>query len=82
MLLEDYQDELQEEIDAGTIKAMVDDVDGDEKKRLIDQLIDYRQLKWCGMRAMNKAALVDRRQTASRIGDTVSCPSCPQFFFG
>jgi hypothetical protein len=46
-------------------------MDDDEKKRLIDQLLVHRQLTRRGVRATNKAALVDGRQTASRIGDSV-----------
>jgi hypothetical protein len=70
-LLEDYQDELQEGINSGAIKAMAEAMDEEEKKQLINQLLLNRELNRRGVRASNKAALVDGRQTASRIGDTV-----------
>ncbi|KAJ7739751.1 hypothetical protein B0H14DRAFT_3515732 [Mycena olivaceomarginata] len=70
-LLEDYQDELQEGIDSGAIKAMAEAMDEEEKKRLINQLLLNRELNRRGVCASNKAALVDGRQTASRIGDAL-----------
>ncbi|KAF8198668.1 hypothetical protein K438DRAFT_1966635 [Mycena galopus ATCC 62051] len=71
MILEDYQEELREEIEAGNLTALEAKISETEKTRLIDQLKEYRALKRCGMRSTNKAALMDGRQTAIRIGDVL-----------
>jgi hypothetical protein len=39
----------------------------------MDQLIAHRELKHRGVRATDKAVLMDALQTATRIGDVVSC---------
>ncbi|KAF8214556.1 hypothetical protein K438DRAFT_1749659 [Mycena galopus ATCC 62051] len=69
MILEDYQEELREEIEAGNLTALEAEISDTEKTRIIDQLKEFRALKRRGMHSTNKAALMDGRQTAIRIGD-------------
>ena len=75
MKLEEIRQELQEDIDDGTIN--LDTIEEKERKRLIKQLLEHRALKRRGVRATAKAAQLDARLTSSRIGDAVSL----QFFF-
>ncbi|KAF8217908.1 hypothetical protein K438DRAFT_1747160 [Mycena galopus ATCC 62051] len=71
MILEDYQEELHEEIEAGNLTALEAEISDTEKTRVIDQLKEFRALKRRGVRSTNKAALMDGRQTAIRIGDAL-----------
>ncbi|KAJ6603101.1 hypothetical protein B0H10DRAFT_2229866 [Mycena sp. CBHHK59/15] len=65
------QEELQDAIDEGQIKAIGDTIDDEEKARLINQLQEHRDLSRRGVRATNKAAAVDGKQTAKRVGDVM-----------
>ncbi|KAJ6632012.1 hypothetical protein B0H10DRAFT_2250699 [Mycena sp. CBHHK59/15] len=71
MVLGDLQEELQDAIDEGQIKAIGDTIDDEEKARLINQLQEHRELSRRGVHATNKAAAVDGMQTAKRVGDVM-----------
>ncbi|KAJ7019159.1 hypothetical protein C8F04DRAFT_1324250 [Mycena alexandri] len=64
--LQEYREELAEDerlglIDLGTI-------DEKEKERLLEQLMEHRKLKRTGIRGSTKAAQLDSRATACRVG--------------
>ncbi|KAJ7094073.1 hypothetical protein B0H15DRAFT_799083 [Mycena belliarum] len=69
--LRDLQDDLADAIDDGDIVTDPELLDDNEKKRLIDQLIEHRATKKRGMRATNRAAAMDGTQTAQKIGDAM-----------
>ncbi|KAF8178797.1 hypothetical protein K438DRAFT_1977632 [Mycena galopus ATCC 62051] len=49
MILEDYQEELREEIEAGNLTALEAEISDTEKTRVIDQLTEFRALKRRGL---------------------------------
>ncbi|KAJ7138736.1 hypothetical protein C8R43DRAFT_955214 [Mycena crocata] len=69
------QQELQEEIEDSDCDDFsswaLATIDADENKRLMEQLTEHRELMARGVRGSRKAALMDGRQTANRIGDEV-----------
>ncbi|KAJ7256858.1 hypothetical protein B0H12DRAFT_1232759 [Mycena haematopus] len=67
--LEIIRAELQADIDNGVFS--LDTITDEETKRLIDQLLEHRQLKRKGARATNKAAEVDAKKTIGRIADAM-----------
>ncbi|KAJ6565123.1 hypothetical protein B0H10DRAFT_1965806 [Mycena sp. CBHHK59/15] len=62
---------LQEDIKDGTVEAAASAMSEEEKKHLIDQLIEHRELERQGVRGTNKAAATDGRQMASRVRDAL-----------
>ncbi|KAJ7158163.1 hypothetical protein C8R46DRAFT_1225182 [Mycena filopes] len=66
--LKDYRTELQQDIEEGLVLL---DMETDEKKRLLAQLLKHRELKRTGIRGTTKAAQLDARQTAVRIGNAL-----------
>ncbi|KAF8141013.1 hypothetical protein K438DRAFT_1995399 [Mycena galopus ATCC 62051] len=67
--LQEIRAELKEEIEDGTFS--LDDIDAEEAKRLINQLLEHRQLKRRGVRATTQAAQLDGFQTARGIGNAL-----------
>ncbi|KAJ7076261.1 hypothetical protein B0H15DRAFT_1006277 [Mycena belliarum] len=63
------QEELTEAVEAGTLVVDEDLLTEEEKKRLLDQLIDFRSTQTRGARSTNKSAAMDGVQTVKRIGD-------------
>ncbi|KAJ6602916.1 hypothetical protein B0H10DRAFT_1958057 [Mycena sp. CBHHK59/15] len=69
--LRELQLDLQDDVDDGAAEVLAKNMDEAEKKRLINQLIEYREMKRRGVHATTAAAITDGRQTASRIGDAL-----------
>lgn len=67
-VLTDLQMELEDDIEDGIIGRLSEA----EKKRLIDQLVEHRELHRQGARSTNKAAAVDAVRTELNIRDVVS----------
>ncbi|KAK7007339.1 hypothetical protein R3P38DRAFT_2553698, partial [Favolaschia claudopus] len=65
--LDKLQAELREDIEDGTV--VIEDIDDTERKRLIDQLIEHRTTKRKGIRGTTKAAQLDTRLTAKKMGE-------------
>ncbi|KAK6992486.1 hypothetical protein R3P38DRAFT_2739770, partial [Favolaschia claudopus] len=65
--LKELQDELKEDIADGTV--VLEDIDTKERKRLIDQLTEHRTTKRKGVRGTTKAAQLDARLTAKKMGE-------------
>ncbi|KAJ7113679.1 hypothetical protein C8R43DRAFT_1138527 [Mycena crocata] len=67
------QEEFAEEMEDGGFGTFAEyaecHIDEDEKKRLIDQLVEHRELQDRGVRMTDKAAQTDARQTARVIGE-------------
>ncbi|KAJ7101388.1 hypothetical protein B0H15DRAFT_991240 [Mycena belliarum] len=63
------QEDLTEAVEAGTLVVDEDLLDDEEKKRLMDQLIEFRSTQARGARSTNKSAAMDGVQTVKRIGD-------------
>ncbi|KAJ7472625.1 hypothetical protein FB451DRAFT_1469460 [Mycena latifolia] len=69
--LNDLQEDLADAVEDGELTADASLMDEAEKKRLIDQLVEYRNTQRRGMRATNKSAAMDGLQTANGIRDAL-----------
>ncbi|KAJ7467012.1 hypothetical protein FB451DRAFT_1483998 [Mycena latifolia] len=69
--LNDIQDDLADAVEDGELTVDASLMDEAEKKRLIDQLEEYRNTQRRGMRMTNKSAAMDGLQTANRIRDAL-----------
>ncbi|KAJ7445934.1 hypothetical protein FB451DRAFT_1292519 [Mycena latifolia] len=68
-VLTDLQMGLTDAVDEGELTVDPDLLDDAEKKRLLDQLVAYRNTQKRGARATNKAAAMDGMQVAHRVRD-------------
>ncbi|KAJ7140735.1 hypothetical protein C8R44DRAFT_866432 [Mycena epipterygia] len=69
--LRELQEDLQDAIDEGQIKALAATMDDEERNRVIDQLMEHRETTRRGVRATDKAAITDATQTAKRVGNVL-----------
>ncbi|KAJ7065933.1 hypothetical protein B0H15DRAFT_807653 [Mycena belliarum] len=69
--LGELQDDLADAVDAGDITVDPELLPDDEKKRLIDQLVAFRETKKRGVRATNKAAAMDGMAVANGVRDAI-----------
>ncbi|KAJ6533839.1 hypothetical protein B0H10DRAFT_2449501 [Mycena sp. CBHHK59/15] len=70
-IMSDLQGEVADDIEEGDYQLLKATMSAAEKKRLIDQLVEHRELGRRGARATNKAAAMDSMQTANGVRDAL-----------